>query len=320
MIRIHPPDLQRMHDELQEAIRGHADWHRHLVRGLVCRLPPDPVDLQHDAHRRCGFGEWLYHQAQQDLKARPEFEAIEAEHRRLHGLAAGLLRELADSQSIPVREFDKFVASSARLRLQLDSLRHEMAVALRSRDVLTGTYRRVEILPTLREARELALRGIQHSCIAFLDLDHFKVVNDTHGHGLGDDVLAAAAKCVTDHLRRYDKVFRYGGDEFLITLPGVELPAAKGIAAVLRDGLAGRELFVAGVGSPLHVTASFGVAQLETDIRLEDCIDHAAQALLLAKAAGGNRAISWDPTATTGRHWRRLELDEIPRPIGDPAE
>jgi PleD family two-component response regulator len=98
------------------------------------------------------------------------------------------------------------------------------------------------------------------------------------------------------------------------------LPTAKGIAATLRDGLAARELFVADMGNSLHVTASFGIAQLELDIRLEDCIDHAAQALLLAKAAGGNRAISWDPTATTGRHWRRLELDELPRPIGDPAK
>ena len=300
MIRIHPPDLQRMHDELQAAIRGHADWHRHFVRGLVCRLPSDPVDLRHDAHRRCGFGEWLYHQAQQDLKERPEFEAIEAEHRRLHGLAAGLLRELADSQSIPVREFDKFVASSARLRLQLDSLRHEMAVALRSRDVLTGTYRRVEILPTLREARELALRGVQHSCIAFLDLDHFKVVNDTHGHGLGDEVLAAAAKCVTDHLRRYDKVFRYGGDEFLLLLPGTTPEEAWQLVERIRDGLARTQLGQTAAGEPIYLTASFGITPVVTDLEAEECIARADKALLLAKAAGRNRTVCWDPATSTG--------------------
>ena len=125
---------------------------------------------------------------------------------------------------------------------------------------------------------------------------------------------------MTALLRPGDKVFRYGGDEFLITLPRADLPAARGVAAVLRDGLPERELFAAGAAAVIRVTASFGIAQLEADVRLEDCIDRATQALLLAKAAGGNRAICWDPTVTTGCHWRRLELDEIPRPIGDPAE
>jgi hypothetical protein len=61
----------------------------------------------------------------------------------------------------------------------------------------------------------------------------------------------------------------------------------------------------------LQLTASFGIAQLEADSRVEDSIDQAAQALLLAKTTGGNRAISWDPAATTGRHWRRLEIADV---------
>ena len=311
MIRIHPPDLQRMHDQLQAAIRGHAEWHRQLVRSLVCRLPPNPADLQDDAHQCCGFGQWLYHEAHRDLQGRPEFESIEAEHRRLHGLAATLLRALVDSQSVSVASFDEFVAGSARLRLQLDSLRHEMAVALRSRDVLTGTYRRVEILPTLREARELAQRGIQHSCIAFMDLDHFKTVNDTYGHGLGDEVLAAAAKCVTDHLRRYDKVFRYGGDEFLLLLPGTTAEESWQLVERIRTGLARTQLGRAGSGEPIYLTASFGLTPVATDLEAEECIARADKALLLAKAAGRNRTVCWDPATSTGTILER-ELSALP--------
>jgi diguanylate cyclase (GGDEF)-like protein len=300
MIRIHPPDLQRMHEELQQAIRGHAEWHRRLVRTLVCRQPPATADLRDDAHRCCGFGQWLYHQAQQDLQGRPECELIETEHRRLHGLAARLLREMVDSGSVSLGEFDDFVAGSARLRLQLDSLRHEMSVALRSRDVLTGTYRRVEILPALREARELLLRGVQQSCIAFMDLDHFKAVNDTHGHGVGDEVLSSAAKCVTDHLRRYDKVFRYGGDEFLVLLPGTSPEEAWQLVERIRGGLERTQLGVTAAGEPIHLTTSFGITPIVPDLEAEDCIARADKALLLAKASGRNRTVCWDPAISTG--------------------
>jgi diguanylate cyclase (GGDEF)-like protein len=309
MIRIHPTDLQRMHDELQQAIRGHAEWHRHLVRTLVCRQPPEPVDLGSDAHRSCEFGQWLYHQAQQDLHGRPECELIEAEHCRLHVLAAQLLREMVDRGSVSLEGFDDFVAGSARLRLQLDSLRHEMSVALRSRDLLTGTYRRVEILPALRDARELALRGVQHSCIAFMDLDHFKQVNDTHGHGVGDEVLAAAAKCVTDHLRRYDKVFRYGGDEFLLLLPGTNAEEAWQLVERIRGGLERTQLGVTAAGEPIHLTTSFGITPVVPDLDAEECIARADKALLLAKAAGRNRTVCWDPaTSTDAVHERLLSV------------
>ena len=67
MIHMHPPDLQRLHDELRDAIRDHADWHRRVMRTLVCRLPPEPDDLGEDAHRRCTFGRWFYRAELADL-------------------------------------------------------------------------------------------------------------------------------------------------------------------------------------------------------------------------------------------------------------
>jgi len=297
MIRIHPPDLQRMHDELQGAIRHHADWHRRLVRTLVCRLPSDPDDGQAEPHRACAFGQWLYHQAQHDLRGRPEYASIEAAHRRLHRLAAQLLVEMARRESVSIGVFDQFVVESARLRRELDSLRHEMSVALRSRDSLTGTYRRIELLPALRDARELALRSVQPSCIAFMDLDHFKAVNDSYGHGIGDEVLAGAARCVMEHLRPYDKVFRYGGDEFLLLLPGTDPEGAWHLVDRIRDALAGATLGTTPAGAPIRLTASFGITPLAADLTVEECIGRADKALLLAKAAGRDRVVCWDPAA-----------------------
>jgi len=315
MIRIHPAELQRMHDELQDAIRNHAEWHRHLIRTLVCRLAPDPEDLRADAHQACGFGRWFFHQAQRDLQGRPQYLSIEAEHRALHELAAAVLREASDSDAVSRESFDRFVESSSRLRRELDSLRHDMAVALRSRDTLTGTYRRAEILPTLREARELVIRGVQTCCVAFMDLDHFKVVNDSHGHGLGDEVLARAARCVIEHLRAYDKVFRYGGDEFLLLLPGTHPEEAWHLVDRIRSGLAERKLCTTPDGRPLQLTASFGITSIEADLPVEECIARADKALMLAKAAGRNRVVCWDPASATGSALER-ELSEPPASPG----
>jgi diguanylate cyclase (GGDEF)-like protein len=320
MLNIQPATLRSTLEQLEQAVQDHLEWHAQLLRVIVCELPGDPNDLVARAHHVCRFGRWYYERTAPELSDVATFVAIGIEHRHVHDIAFRILCDSAAGRPVERALFDELVATSVRLRGELDLFKRELQAALRSRDPLTGALDRDQALPELRRWRTTLGPGGEPWCIVLMDVDRLEAVNGQYGYPIGDALLAESARLLQEMLRPGDKVFRYGGDEFLITLPGADLPEAKGIAAGLRDGLAGRELFVAGVGTTLRVTASFGIAQLEPDIRLEDCIDHAAQALLLAKAAGGNRAISWDPSATTGRCWRRLELDEIPRPIGDPAE
>ena len=314
MLHMQPPELQRMQEDLREAIRDHADWHRRLMRTLVCRLPPHADDLRDEAYRSCRFGEWLYTERHRDLLELPPFAAIESEHAGLHRLAARLLQETRGGGALLQTSFDAFVAGSERLRLELDSLEHEFDAALRNCDPLTGAYGRVEILPILREARELARRDVQPACIAFMDLDHFKAINDTHGHGTGDEVLATAVRCISEHLRPYDKVFRYGGDEFLLLLPGVHLEDARHLVERIRAGLAATEVAASGGSGSFCVYASFGITALDPDLTVEESIGRADKALLLAKAAGRNRVVCWDPATSTGAMLER-EL-QVPLAIG----
>jgi diguanylate cyclase (GGDEF)-like protein len=300
MLSIHPSELQRMHDGLLQAIREHAEWHRRIMRTLVCRLAVDRADLREDAFCSCGFGRWLHDPSQRALKERPQYAPIDAGHRRLHRLAAEVLCELGDRASISTQTFDRFIEHSVHLRVDLDSLRNDLAVALRSRDTVTGTYRRLEVLPALRDARELAIRGVQSSCIAFMDLDRFKAVNDTFGHLLGDEVLAQAARCVVEHLRPYDRVFRYGGDEFLLLLPGTHPEEAWHLVDRVRQQLGEATLGRGPGGQALRLTASFGITSLEPELTAEECVARADRALLLAKAAGRNRVVCWDPAVNTG--------------------
>jgi diguanylate cyclase len=310
MLRMDPTALRRSLEQLDQAAHDHARWHDNLIRSIVCRLPCDPNDLDERAHRQCRFGRWYYEQAPVELWEQPAFAAIEAEHKRLHQVAARMLREAITGVPVSRAGYDDLVAGRERLQLELDSLRHAIAGSLRERDALTGAHGRVEMLPTLREWRELARRNVQQCCIAFMDLDHLKEINDRHGHVVGDQVLAGVVRQVTEHLRPYDKVFRYGGDEFLISLPGADLVVGQKVIGHIRGQIAGAPVIASPAGYPIAMTASFGLALLEPDISVEDSIDRADKALLVAKAAGRNRVCSWDPAVTTGTLLQRMMADD----------
>ena len=316
MLNMQPATLRNALKQIDQATHDHLEWHANLLRAIVCDLPFDPNDLAGGAHRRCRFGKWYYEHAATELADQPGFAAIGVEHERVHQVAAGILREIAASRPIEHHAFDGLVASSLRLRRELDLLRHEIVVALRNRDALTGAFDRDQVLPELRRWREPVSQGTLSCCIVFMDLDRLSEINESQGHAIGDALLAEAVRFLHEHLRADDRVFRYGGDEFLVSLPGADLATAKAVVGRVRDGLARRQVFIAGAGSALQVTASFGLALLDPEDRIEDSIDRAAQALLLAKTAGGNRAISWDASVTTGRRWKRLQIDESSTTVG----
>ncbi len=301
MLRMDPLRLQQALDELQEATRDHEAWFDCLMRSLVCRVEPAAVDLDPEGHRHCRFGLWYHGPGQEVLREQPSFAAIEPEHVRLHALAAAVLGRSAAGARVEASEYDALVACCTQLRLELETLRHELETALRDRDAVTGAFGRIEILPALREAGELVRREVQRACIAFMDLDHFKAVNDVHGHRLGDQVLAGSVRYLTEHLRSYDRVFRYGGDEFLILLPAAHVEVACRLIERLRAGLAVTTLAIDETGAPLRMTASFGITPLEPDVSAEESMDRADKALLMAKSAGRNRVIRWDPSVTTAR-------------------
>jgi len=287
-------DLYAALGEIDQAIHNHEQWFRELTRSLVCRLPHDQRDLAADAHQHCRLGQWYYGPSGQRYRGNAAFEALELEHERMHHLAAQLLEAAAHRATITSDEYDAFANALDRLRLQLHTMRQELENSLYQRDPLTGAEGRVGMLTRLRETLELVRRGVQPCTIAVMDLDHFKAINDAHGHLVGDQVLVGAVVHIRDHLRAYDRVFRYGGEEFLLLLANAELPSATSVVERIREGLTSRAL-AHDAGREVFVTASFGMASLDPDVSIEESIERADKALYAAKAAGRNCVRHWTP-------------------------
>ena len=148
----------------------------------------------------------------------------------MHQVAARLFFEQESEGKVAAHDYEQFDNLRDRLVLQMESLQREMENLLLTQDPLTGAFNRIDIFTRLREQQALVQRGVQACCIAMIDLDHFKAVNDTYGHIMGDKALQAVAQYLISHLRPYDRLFRYGGEEFLLCLPDTDLNARKGPA------------------------------------------------------------------------------------------
>jgi len=162
--------------------------------------------------------------------------------------------------------------------------------SLAMRDELTGLINRRSLLEALAQQLAMARRHGQPLALMMIDIDHFKQVNDSHGHLSGDKVLKAMAQAIAGRTRAQDLPGRLGGEEFLVILPNTDWPGAVQLAEVLRQGVETTE-FQSTSGKPIAITISIGVCgegQL-SNAQCDDMISAADQALYLAKKKGRNR-------------------------------
>lgn len=157
-------------------------------------------------------------------------------------------------------------------------------------DALTGVHNKRFFLDRLPQELERAARKQTPLSLAVLDLDHFKRYNDTLGHVEGDRLLQALASILTHHLRRYDLVCRWGGEEFALLLPDTDADTATAIAERLRQAVA---LAFGGPERRAPVTISVGVATFPLVQGTAEELVHAADTALYRAKQGRNRVAAW---------------------------
>ncbi|MCP3671821.1 MAG: diguanylate cyclase [Gammaproteobacteria bacterium] len=158
------------------------------------------------------------------------------------------------------------------------------------RDGLTSLYNHRAFIERLDEEMHRTKRLHSPFSLIMLDLDHFKRLNDTYGHGAGDEVLVATANCIGDMARKSDIVGRYGGEEFCLALPDTDLESAQELAERLLEMIR-TNLVHTSRGEVLSITASIGISQWDEESAISGFIYAADQAMYLAKEQGRDRVV-----------------------------
>ena len=174
---------------------------------------------------------------------------------------------------------------------EIANLRENLARVMTEadRDFLTGCFNRKAFDKRLAEAIELAPAGAGELTMLMLDIDHFKIFNDKHGHLVGDEVLKIVAKTLTDQVKGQDFVARFGGEEFAVILPSTPVGGGMIVANTIRKAVAVRELRRKATGESLGaITVSVGVACWRAKDTADTFVTRADEAMYRSKKSGRN--------------------------------
>jgi len=205
----------------------------------------------------------------------------------IRGLLTTLIDETRDMQKVTSGMQTQFESKSAEIAELHEQLQRERKRAIT--DPLTGLYNRLALIDQLNAAIGEMPPGSPPS-VVMLDIDHFKAINDTHGHLVGDRVIRFVAQVLQKNIKGKDTAARYGGEEFTVLLPETPSTGAKSVAESIRIAIANAQLVRADNKKPLgKITISAGVACYRQGEDVMEFVNRADQALYRSKNGGRNR-------------------------------
>ena len=276
--------LRALHD-LEQIMAAEAEWlknwHVHLFACL------DPEDHPKDPPPSPDFAPCCQESPESGLDENPAVRDICDKLQTLRRQADRIVKAVRRTKVIPPTEYSRFMNTVLDFSTAVRQLQNDTWNRLANIDPLTGLGNRQAMLRKLRVECERQARNRQPGCVALLDFDFFKDVNDTYGHAAGDTVLRSVASLLAASIRPYDQVFRYGGEEFVVCLPNADARTAWAIVERLRLKVAGWSVPVKN-DQHVRLTVSAGVAPLDVEQGVDSALDTADTALYAAKRNGRN--------------------------------
>ncbi len=275
-------------ERLDQASQSHMAWTRRVLRCALLRTSPGDDVLADDAHDRCDFGLWFRRDRERfDTIDAATARHLEAQHQRMHVAVRSICRGVLAGAAGDPAMLDEFEQTQIAVVADLAHLKTEFLSHSARIDALTGLPLRYGLEEEFLRYRASAQRHGERVVAMLLDVDHFKLVNDTHGHAVGDLALMHVADVLRGRCRSGELLFRFGGEEFLALQQVPDTGAAEHAAQRLLQGLRDATLPLPLPGGvALSLTMSAGLAESGPDESMASVVDRADKALYQAKAAG----------------------------------
>ncbi len=263
------------------------DWQSQFLQEVMMMHPGDAITRLGQS----SFGLWVQHKANAFNGLRDERDAILTAMRRIDADWLPRCEDELMGKSEELRRLTRQILTELQqIRYFTDSMFEHLVDMESGRDALTQLLNRRYLPAVLNRELELSRRSGHPFSLLLVDVDHFKQINDQHGHSCGDRALQHLATRLSNTVRSGDFVFRFGGEEFIIV--SVEMPSAQALreAEKIRQAVE-RDTILLPDGRQLHLTVSIGVATYDGHPDYQHLIEQADQALYAAKSSGRNRVV-----------------------------
>lgn len=274
--------------KIEQGLDEHAQWVKSWHSKAICNLPFPDNFMNLDGHLNFEFSEWFQSQQPSEWLHQLDYDNITSVHKIMHKEALILSKKIMSGETVDEQDYFRFTNAEWNFSTQLLKLKDKVSRLQISFDPLTGIFNRQAMMPILLQEHAYVVRDNKDCCLAMADLDHFKNVNDTHGHPAGDEVLKAVVDFFRTNLRPYDALFRYGGEEFLFCLPNTDITSGSKLMNRLRLDLHKRPIRIK-ENEVVTISISMGITQMEAKKPVDQAIDNADEALYKAKKSGRNR-------------------------------
>lgn len=285
-------DLDYSLSELNIAMKEHYDWAGKFLRLSLLDGEVDSDILDPMSHQRCRFSRWLSLRLNGSALDKEMVMAINTNHILMHDVARELMQSIIQ-KNVTDSLLEKYQHAQHEFIHSLDRYKEHLFSYRNLHDALTGLPLRhllYQEFPFFREQCQCTCRNLY---LLIMDIDHFKTINDTWGHNAGDDVLRSVALTLKDATRRTERIYRFGGEEFIILLDARNDEDAQKAAMRIREHLQQHQITVG--DEQISVTATGGLTNVSHTDSLHEAISRADKAMYCGKNSGRNRCIMSTP-------------------------
>ncbi|MCE0825809.1 diguanylate cyclase [Buttiauxella sp. A2-C2_NF] len=281
-------DLDYSITELNLAINDHYDWAGKFLRLSLLGGEVDGDILDPNSAQHCRFSRWLSLRMNGEALDKEMVITIDKNHTHMHNVARELMQSIVH-QYVTDSLLMKYQKAQQEFIHNLDQYKEHLFSWRNLHDALTGLPLRHLLYREFPLVRAQCQRMNHHLYLLIIDIDHFKSINDTWGHNAGDDVLRNVALALKEATRKAERIYRFGGEEFIILLDAKNDRDAQTAAQRIQQYLQQHSFLVG--DDKITVTATGGLAKvLETDT-LHQTIGRADKAMYYGKNTGRNRCI-----------------------------